>query len=287
MKTLITTVLMFATSVILMASPQGNRPGRGIGSLDTNGDGQITQTEFEAAHLARFENLDTNGDGILTQDEFPQPRQRGNRAGLRGFRLLMIADTDQDRTITSEELDAFLAQVVGDDGETIDHEKVAALVGTLSPRRTPASPPTVSEVRAKFEQLDSNGDGAVDASEIPRRGPRRGHRGMAGMVILKAADTDGTIGVTADEWAVFLNSVVIDDAGNVDLEALLATVHANRRGGPVGDGPHPLARVLDSDDDGTLTLADLQAGFDTLDTNGDGSITEDELPRRRSGRRGR
>jgi len=52
--------------------------GRGerfFGMMDRNGDGAVSQAEFDAAAKARFQRADANKDGVLTAEE----RQRGGR----------------------------------------------------------------------------------------------------------------------------------------------------------------------------------------------------------------
>lgn len=41
----------------------------GMKTLDTDGDGKITQAEFSQHHEAMFKQADTNGDGVLDADE--------------------------------------------------------------------------------------------------------------------------------------------------------------------------------------------------------------------------
>ncbi len=100
-----TVIMAFAGLAIVWA--QGAGPGQGRGgmqnrptfaSYDLNGDGKITQDEFNTARAERmkkraaegrqlrnagnaptFESLDTNGDNVLTPDEF-----RAHRAQRRG-----------------------------------------------------------------------------------------------------------------------------------------------------------------------------------------------------------
>lgn len=60
-------------------------PGLGRGAMaaaDSDGDGAISQPEFTAALLARFDAVDANGDGEITRDE-----RRGQRMERRGQRL--------------------------------------------------------------------------------------------------------------------------------------------------------------------------------------------------------
>jgi Ca2+-binding EF-hand superfamily protein len=54
----------------------GRMGGRGIiRGADADHDGAITQAEFAAASLARFDRVDANKDGTISADERPQPRR--------------------------------------------------------------------------------------------------------------------------------------------------------------------------------------------------------------------
>jgi Ca2+-binding EF-hand superfamily protein len=48
-------------------------------SLDADGDGYVSQAEFDNARMARFDALDVNGNGVIDADELPQGK--GERKG--------------------------------------------------------------------------------------------------------------------------------------------------------------------------------------------------------------
>jgi len=52
---------------------------RRFADMDTDGDGEVSQSEFDDAHLARFNALDANGNGVIDADE--APRRAGGRPG--------------------------------------------------------------------------------------------------------------------------------------------------------------------------------------------------------------
>ncbi len=62
-----------------MAAGQGMGPGRFIRESltvafnDGNGDGVVTEDEFEAASAKLFPMLDRNGDGVVTADDLGRP----------------------------------------------------------------------------------------------------------------------------------------------------------------------------------------------------------------------
>ena len=54
-----------------MGRHRGKRGGgmKMLANIDTDNDGAITQAEFEAAALARFDRADANGDGTVSAEE--------------------------------------------------------------------------------------------------------------------------------------------------------------------------------------------------------------------------
>lgn len=65
-------------------------PGRGprppqFSELDADGDGAVTEAEFEAHAQQRarehFSRMDTNGDGVVTEEEMEAGRPRRGRGG--------------------------------------------------------------------------------------------------------------------------------------------------------------------------------------------------------------
>lgn len=56
---------------------RGGRGGAGemIKAADTDGNGAITQAEFQAAALSRFDHADADGDGTITREERQAARQ--------------------------------------------------------------------------------------------------------------------------------------------------------------------------------------------------------------------
>lgn len=118
---------------------KGPRAARMIGRVDTDKNGKITQAEFRAAAASRFARADTDRDGTIEAGERQGKwGKRGGRGG--GARMLARLDTDRDGAISLAEF--------------------------------------VAGAQQRFQKMDSNGDGRIDAAEMQAR---RGGRGGPGM----------------------------------------------------------------------------------------------------------
>ncbi len=96
------------------ANSRAVRPATGMMRYDTNGDGAVDRTEWEAGQEARFKQLDTNNDGKLSQDELfaRTPAADGNvlptdRQFQRQSAYFQRLDSDKDGSVSKTE---FMAQ---------------------------------------------------------------------------------------------------------------------------------------------------------------------------------
>ena len=97
-KTLAASILILGlTSGIALAEQDG--PLR----MDTNGDQQISQTEFLTSAEQRFAETDVNGDGFLSDDE--RKAQREERRTSYQDRRFEKTDLNNDGLISKEELE--------------------------------------------------------------------------------------------------------------------------------------------------------------------------------------
>jgi Ca2+-binding EF-hand superfamily protein len=102
-----TRILMVGTALVFVLGAQvslaqGPRGGPDFGTLDTDGNGQLTQSELAAAADARFGATDTNGDGVLSRDEIiNQSRKNSER---RAERMIERLDSDGDGALSQAEL---------------------------------------------------------------------------------------------------------------------------------------------------------------------------------------
>ncbi|SLN37501.1 transaldolase/EF-hand domain-containing protein [Aquimixticola soesokkakensis] len=115
---------------------KGRMGGFDFAAADTNGDGAISAEEMAAYQQAKFDEIDANGDGEVSGEEMTAYRDAQRAAEIAERQAAMIAerDTDGNGTLSLEEMTS-----------------------------------TTTTTQTMFERMDRNGDGVVDASDMPAR----------------------------------------------------------------------------------------------------------------------
>lgn len=138
-----------------------------LSSFDTDGDGAISESEYNAAQDAQsatstspqqaagissedfikqlFSESDTDGDGVLSEEEISAMAAKGPEGGLSAEELMTKLDTDEDGTVSESEF------VAG-----------APAPGQGAPGVQAAAGASSSEI---FDEMDTNEDGYVSQAE--------------------------------------------------------------------------------------------------------------------------
>jgi Ca2+-binding EF-hand superfamily protein len=221
---------------------------------DANGDGVVT---FDEALIIvpdlpqeLFDKFDSNHDGVLSVDDLPSlpPVDPANRL----LALLHEVDANGDGLLTLPEIQAvypdFSAQA--------------------------------------FAALDMNGDGVLSVADLPQ-GPLPGPREML-LQLLREADTDHDGQVTLQEFLAARPELTADDFTRLDLNGDGILTRADAPDGQLDpvQALLGLLRETDANGDGVVTFEEAaafrpdltQEQFASLDVNGDGVLSRDDLP---------
>ena len=131
---------LLATGAVAQTMPPAPPPGGGMMRLDANHDGVITRAEMIAEADARFAAMDTNKDGKVTPEERDAARaaMRTRRGGGEEPRGGGMRGGGDRETTRADALD---------------------------------------RAGKRFDRLDTNHDGKLDAAELAAARPMRGPRG--------------------------------------------------------------------------------------------------------------
>jgi len=158
--------------------------------------------------------------------------------------------------------------------------------GVVTREEAAAHPPLAEG----FETWDTNGDGQLDPAEMKAH-----HEAMHGEMRAKrherwaAADADGNGSLSRAETEAsmpYLAGSFDEIDADKDGQLARAEIHAYRAqsGHPMHTRHGERFKAADTDGDGAIDLAEAQVGlpglaaqFSTVDANGDGKVTPDEM----------
>jgi len=163
----------------------------GLFQADSNNDGAVTRSEYDAGRATRFDALDANDDGQLAREEMRTGRDRGDhgarghhRRGGRGMHGgLERADANNDGNITREEflagpMQMFARMDANNDGLISASERPQRrerTEGERRPQRDANNDGQISQAEfaamgaSRFERMDANDDGRVTREEAEAR----------------------------------------------------------------------------------------------------------------------
>jgi Ca2+-binding EF-hand superfamily protein len=241
--------LPFLLAVPAVDAQGGPPPRLVLQALDTDGDGQLSAAEIEAAPKSLL-TLDKNHDGQITGEEY-SPKLEDKTAANDLVTRLMLMDKNGDGVLTADEV----------------------------PER----------MRPMFERGDANHDGKLTKDEIVAMSGKQadpqgrpiGKGNAAGMLrmdpIMDALDADHDGVLSAAEIASAPGALKTLDK---DADGTLSRDEIKMRQQTAKQRAEHLFDEWDTNKDGALVQAELpdrmQAQFTTLDLNHDGKIDMEE-----------
>ncbi|QNI37614.1 EF-hand domain-containing protein [Edaphobacter albus] len=218
-------------------------------ALDTNHDGKLSADEIAAASTSLL-TLDLDHDGQLTSLEYlPNPADPNANKPDETVQRLMALDRNGDGVLTRDEvperLQGFFTRAdINHDGKLTPDEIRASAAGQTGPKGRVQHSGNATRMDPILDAIDTNHDGILSAEEI-----------AAAPVSLKSLDKDGD-----------------GELSSAELRPRQMT--------PVDRAKHMLDE-WDTNKDGKIAKAEapdrMQQQFESIDTNHDGFLTEDEL----------
>lgn len=244
-------LLLLPTLATSALHAQGGQPPvrMVLQALDTDGDGQLSAAEIEAAS-GSLEKLDRNHDGQITSDEY-SPKMQDQTAANDLVTRMMAMDKNGDGVLTVDEV----------------------------PER----------MRAMFDRGDTNHDSKLTADEIKAMSAKQadpqgrpiGRGNASGMLrmdpVMDALDVDHDGILSAAEIASASGALKTLDK---DADGTLSVAELRMRQQTPTQRAQHLFDEWDTNKDGGLIKTELpdrmQSQFDAIDTNHDGKIDMEE-----------
>jgi Ca2+-binding EF-hand superfamily protein len=253
---LIASVLFAAASAGLASAqtpPPGGAPGGGMGG----GMGGFPRTAEEVQPWAErlFSRFDTNQDGAITEDELAV-LDSPNAAPMGGSRfrtMILAADANSDARVSSAEWTSAAQQM-------FERMSGAGRPGGGPPGAAPpgAAPPGAGRPGG------GPGAGGMGGGGAEMFSPPRAADAVAPWAerLFTRLDANQDASITGNELAILANPMVASMGGS-RLRAMIAQSDSSR--------------------DSRISLEEMTAGaqrmFNRMDTNGDGRLSDAELPR--------
>ncbi len=216
--------LLVIVSLLALAGPAtaqmpgpGGARGFGLLEFDTNADGRLTKTEFDAAQRTRFNQLDANMDGSATPEEIRtgmevQAKARHDAAQKARFTEL---DKDKNGQISQAE---FLAAETGDRSPGMRNGRGPGSMMMFGGPGGPGGP--------RGERMRGPGGPRSDGPPGAGGPPQPGAQPANTQLRAGPADTDGDGKLTFAEFTVRSNEAFTRADGNKDGTVTIAELQA-------------------------------------------------------------
>jgi len=217
------------------------------GSASYNQYYQVQMRQQTSDKQQMFSSIDTNSDGKLDTDELTQMVSMGPKGGPGVEELLNSSDTDGDGYVSESEFEAAAKNAPQMQGPPPPPPMGGA--GNMSS----------ADFVEMFNQLDTNGDGTIDADELSQ------------MVAMGPEDGPGE--------EELLNQLDTDGDGTISESEFMSGPGANQQAqGPQGgSGIDKMFSSLDTDGDGTISKSEFEAAMGTANNSVQGSSSDDTL----------
>jgi Ca2+-binding EF-hand superfamily protein len=256
------------------ALPTGGHAGNAfIGTWDDDGDGKVSQAEYEAVRQARFATTDSDRNGSLAVEEYLNEyavrldrdiaEERNASLKQTGTRFKAL-DKDEDKFIDRAEYDssgerAFVHLDRNKDGKvTREDADPAAKQQTNQRRRSIIGMPTSHNLAGMLEIYDVDGDDVLTREQYDTQRAK----------VFAATDTNKDGKLDHDEYAE-------------EFHVRLAQRIEDRRQAQLKQG-RVRFKAIDADENGAISRDEYFAMssrmFDRADTNKDGIVSQDDPP---------
>ena len=252
---LVLTVLPVPAS---LAQGGGPPPRVMLQALDTDGDGQLSVSEIEAASASLLK-LDRNHDGQITPDEY-SPRAQDDKATNELLTRLMALDRNGDGVLTKDEVPERM-QAMFDRGDTnhdgkLTADEIKAMSASQSdPQGRPVGRGNFETMDPVMLTLDVDHDGVLSPAEI-----------ASAPGALKSLDKNGDGILSRDELRM------LQQTARQRAEHLFDEWDTNKDGGltraELPDRMQPQFEAIDLNHDGKIDLEEATTYFATQTQNG-------------------
>jgi Ca2+-binding EF-hand superfamily protein len=234
-----------AGAAVAQTPPPGGVPGGGMGGFPR------TAEEVQPWAERLFSRFDANQDGAITEDELAV-LDSPNAAPMGGSRfrtMILAADANSDARVSSAEWSSAAQQMF---------ERMSGGGGGAGPGRPGGGPPGAGRPGG------GPGGGGMGGGGAEMFSPPRDADAVAPWAerLFTRLDANQDALLTGNELAILANPMVASMGGS-RLRAMISQSDANR--------------------DSRISLEEMTAGaqrmFNRMDTNGDGRLSDAELPR--------